>query len=595
MQRAAILIGVSKTGNLQRLQAVASGVQAMEQWALDQNLERDLIKVITDGTGRVDVQQIKDAIEQVVERATVDQLIVYFAGHGVNIRYGEYWLLSRAPEDTQAAVNVEGSVVLARQCGIPHVVLISDACRTAAEGIQAQYVTGSEVFPNTGASGLERAVDLFFACTLGKPALEVKDPADAARGYQAVYTEALVDALQGNDSSIIDQLPEVDPTKAFVRPWPLKRYLQAEVRRRLAEARVDAAVTQTPDARITSDERAWLACLPLSRRGPSGVLRGGLPRGTETYGLNEHAEPDTLSGMWRSVLRNDLAGRRDLSAQLLEATSWRHARETTLLTTSLARSAAAFGPDHFPTGCGFKLRGARIRDVYSPKASCEPVGARGDSLQIRVREGPAANVLLTFQDGNGVVLPAIPDFVTAITFEDGELETVTYEPTGRSPRRREWPGEIEELRHLRAVIASSARFGAFQLEPDDADRLASRMQDAKNVDPAMALYAAYAYHDLNRRDRIESLQQDLQNGLGLRLFDIALLARSLPGSCGLANNGVFPFFPLLAQGWALLRAHRVSLPAPVAGIERHLVPSLWTFLDATGVQKIRAAMRAGEV
>ena len=70
----------------------------------------------------------------------------------MNVRYNEYWLLSGAPDDPQEAVKVASSVALARYCGIPHVVLVSDACRTAAESIQAQNVEGSSIFPNRNGS-----------------------------------------------------------------------------------------------------------------------------------------------------------------------------------------------------------------------------------------------------------------------------------------------------------------------------------------------------------------------------------------------------------------------------------------------------------
>jgi hypothetical protein len=170
MQRAAVIIGVNKSGNLPVLQAAVASAREVEQWAVQQKFSD--VTVITDEAAPVTLQRIKDAVKAVVDKGTVDQLLVYFSGHGVNIRYGEYWLLTDAPLDSQAAVNVDGSVTLARQAGIPHVVMVSDACRTAADGTQAQGVTG-EIFPNKPIIGPERAVDLFFATMLGAPALEL--------------------------------------------------------------------------------------------------------------------------------------------------------------------------------------------------------------------------------------------------------------------------------------------------------------------------------------------------------------------------------------------------------------------------------------
>jgi uncharacterized caspase-like protein len=161
VKRAAVIIGVDKTGDLPKLNDAARGAHLAEKWALDQKMEAI---VLTDEKNPVDAKSIKLTVKQLVEADNLDQLVIYFAGHGVNRQRQEYWLLSGAPDDTQEAVNVAGTMLLATTCGIPHVVLISDACRTAAEGIRAQSVTGSEIIPNREEP--EKAVDIFLACRL---------------------------------------------------------------------------------------------------------------------------------------------------------------------------------------------------------------------------------------------------------------------------------------------------------------------------------------------------------------------------------------------------------------------------------------------
>jgi hypothetical protein len=91
------------------------------------------------------------------------------------------------------------------------------------------------------------------------------------------------------------------------------------------------------------------------------------------------------------------------------------------------------------------------------------------------------------------------------------------------------------------------------------------------------------------------MQSYMWGDLGLRLFDIALLSRSLYGKQVGTEPDVFPFVPLLSQGWALLAAHRISFPPSLAGLERRLVPSLWTLFDSQGVDMLRAAMDSQEV
>src|SRR5229473_3494221 len=158
-KRGAVIIAVKKTGQLPELQTVHQCAQQMSTWAREQGFPKKLVKVITDEKKPVDAKQIRDAVAKLVKEDGIEQILVYFAGHGV-VNGGELWLLSGAPDDVNEAVNLEGSILLARFAGIPHVVFISDACRTAAEGIQGTRVRGQDIFPNFVPSG-EQPVDVF--------------------------------------------------------------------------------------------------------------------------------------------------------------------------------------------------------------------------------------------------------------------------------------------------------------------------------------------------------------------------------------------------------------------------------------------------
>jgi Co/Zn/Cd efflux system component len=79
------------------------------------------------------VAAVQDAIERLLDpMAGVEQLLIYFAGHGLNINYGEFWLMNRGLERPTESWDVARSAVLARYSSVPHVIFISDACRTAA-------------------------------------------------------------------------------------------------------------------------------------------------------------------------------------------------------------------------------------------------------------------------------------------------------------------------------------------------------------------------------------------------------------------------------------------------------------------------------
>jgi hypothetical protein len=49
-----------------------------------------------------------------------------------------------------------------------------------------------------------------------------------------------------------------------------------------------------------------------------------------------------------------------------------------------------------------------------------------------------ASVVLRFQNGKGTILPAIPEFVTGLTFDGGDLVDVVYEPSDTSYRWSEY-------------------------------------------------------------------------------------------------------------------------------------------------------------
>ena len=136
--------------------------------------------------------------------------------------------------------------------------------------------------------------------------------------------------------------------------------------------------------------------------------------------------------------------------------------------------------------------------------------------------------------------------------------------------------------------------GVFRLERDDALEIARRMQYAKGIDPSLAVYAAYAYHDLQRRELIREMAGFIERDLGAPPFDVALLARLLDRRKA-ADIPLLSPFPLLSQGWALLRAYGVSLPESLAKLDAHMLPSLWTLFDARGVERIGHALATGAI
>lgn len=587
-KRAAVIIAVRKTGNLPELRTVYDCADRMAKWAYAQGMPKRLVKVLTDERKPLYAKQVSDAVTKLAKEDGLEQILVYFAGHGTVIG-GELWLLSGAPEDPAEAVNLEGSIALARQCGVPHVVFISDTCRTSPVGIQAQNVRGREIFPNFEPAD-EQPVDVFFACRIGSVAHEIKDPVNAAGAYESVYTEALLTGLEGNQPDIVQTLEEDSEILAVVHPKPLGDFLETEVPRRLlGRSTPEGPLIQVPHARLTSEGEHWIAMFPGP---PSRGPRAGPPGGTLRSPIPPLASPPGARGVAQRALRAALSNDPRGALEEVRHSALQQVPDAETVAESLERSETPFGPQHFESECGFKSRGARIVAAYVDGDHFAEV--RGESVRIQGRRSfvptNPVSTLITLDYGVSLMLPAIPSFIGAIESRAGHVLSVSYEPSDNTSRWPEYMNRLAEIRVLGALVSASARLGTLAFEGDDAAQLARQMQMAKNADPAMALYAAYAYHQLGLRKWLAEMSAFQRSDLHFRFFDLALLNRELDGRFAEEEADVFPKFPIMSAGWTLLSAYGVRLDERVAPLREHLVPSLWTLLDEEGTAIARQSL-----
>ena len=126
----------------------------------------------------------------------------------------------------------------------------------------------------------------------------------------------------------------------------------------------------------------------------------------------------------------------------------------------------------------------------------------------------------------------------------------------------------------------------------------SGCEPPRTVDPSLAVYAAYAYHDLGTLDGIRDMAGRLRDRPGVALFDLALLPHALRGKqVPRTIDGVplVPFVPMLARGWPLVAAHSIRLHPALSGVDAAVRRSLWSLYDRVGVGKLRRALESGGV
>jgi Caspase domain len=571
--RGGVFVGVDRTkGGMPTLRAAASSAKKMYDWAIDPALggmEAKCVRLISDAGGAVvTVEQIKAAVRAVIAQG-VDQLILYFSGHGMIINNLETWLLSEAPDDGDAAISVTRSAQGARFGVTPHVVIVSDACRTPAQELQTQSINGASVFPNNPTEAPEKRVDVFYATAPGRAALELN-----TTDSQGIYTEVLHAALTGAAPEVLEPGEGGDAAR-YIWSGPLGEYLETAVAERLIALHIDRDQTPKFDVQYGKKNLRWLARVVVA------APRGGVPRSPldREYGAPATATP--LQPRRRGVSALDEAVTVNQVAEGLVRAIGNEPATPFGEQLALAQQAPAPGTKRF------------IDSVMSLAQPFSPSRADADSV-IRVRgaqlmsatpfdKGRPSNVLVEFDNHTMALMPVLPDYVTDITVNDREIVAVSFEsPYGPSDK-------LDEIRHVRAVVAASVQQGRFRLA-DDGLEVARGLQVLKGEDPALAVYAAYSYYEMQAQERLQQMNDALLDQLdGYTLFDVALLAGYV--SQQVPRHTVVPFVPLLVQGWELLDDLGIGDMAWFERMHPMVLSSLWTVFDISARDELVEMMR----
>jgi hypothetical protein len=561
--RAAVVIGVNKSGDLPTLNAAAAGAQEMARWLREEGFE---VKELTDVEGPVTASDVFKAVNAFVKLETLDQLLVYFSGHGYLSGNSEHWLLSEAPDDPNQSISTVESVTLARRTRIPNVIFISDACRSTSASLGVQGMHGSLIFPNAEDAGDGSVeIDQFYAALPGASALELPVN-ESAQKFEGIYTAAFLTAYQQPDAAMVKTLNGV----SFVPNRLMKDYLRREVPKR-AEAH-NVQLSQQPESRIESGETTYI-----------GRVIATTVAGTPTPPAPaEPPEPVTIADVAIASLESAgvSTGRfrvRPASevADLARESGFSDVRREVL--TSVSTNV------RIETWCGFVVYGAQVSGIKTGREEMRAVllDKGGDDRPAIIQLQPGVgSVAIRFRDGSGTVAVALHGHVGTLTVRDGGVANLTY------LSRDVDSGTMERLNEMRASVAAAAQYGVFRFDGDRATRtrwaeqMADRIRVLKGIDPSLGLYAAYAYFDADLMDKVRSVADIMRGDLSVDLFDAAMLSGRL--SRGVAGR-VEPMFPLLTQGWGLLRVTGVTVPSGLLAARDHLKPSLWTTFDAEGM------------
>jgi hypothetical protein len=467
--RAAVVIGVDKAGNLPKLRAAASGAQSIANWLNGEHFDT---KLFIDTSGPVQVNDIYRAIASKVNEG-VDQLVVYFAGHGFISNYSEFWMLSDAPENPNEAVSLTETKELAKSCRISNVVFISDACRSQAESLGTARVRGSLIFPNKGGPQTSVAnVDVFLATLVGDSSYEVPVSTSAPQ-YEGIYTASFLSAFSHPDEDMVRKIGGV----SVIPNKNMKSYLAREVPRRAAAASVQ--LRQIPDTQVVSGDDTYI-----------GRVTGGLNvQRSVTENLTIH---DVASVELARVGVRGLAGPPIPDDKINAAKN----------ATGYARAASTIHPpvDAAPLKQlgGIVVTGIRLKAAVSnPSATAEIIlGPAGQPEATLVRwdlhGAPAASFALQFDNGSGTVVAGLRRFVANVSVSEGHVVNVTYAPAPETDFWSEYNAQRLRLNDLHASVAAAARLGVFRVDGSTRDardrasrQLADKIRILKGIDPTL--------------------------------------------------------------------------------------------------------------
>lgn len=617
-----IAIGVDKTFSVfPKLNAAASGAEEVADWAKSQGFD---VSLFTDISGDfVKFDSIKNEIDQTVRSGTCSQLVIYFSGHGVLLSQGgEVWLLSDAPAEAEAAINVAGSIQRARNSNIPHVVFISDACRSAPGDFITSGLTPRSFFPTQNPRAPRPEIDVFYATLPGSPALELA-PDKAVDEYRGILTFCMMRALNGLEDDAVEKLTSKTQTKQVVSSRALKNHLLLAVPEHAAEKNI--ALTQDPDMTIESALPKYLAEItertaPLIIANPPGSLLDGVVahqsepplfparhnRGfTRPYSKfksksKEQSKPKTTplseiptaaklnQTIWLNELTNkqkDNGEDKQLFSSAIPATY--HSSINRIVLSRKRRS--------FETKTGFSVIGARVRNAWMTHGHCEIFDYEG-GMAIRIyqpigklEEDQPNAILIEFESGIGCHISVFSGLIGNIVFDEGHIATINYTPSEFAPLYDVYRQHESTIENRRAFVATAAKFGAFRVSADSARKTADYLRQYKEVDPTLGLYAAYAYAQAGLSDEVADVYKYMQRQTSGVPFDVAMLAENMnpKNDDKLTALNFSPWLPMLTQGWLLLGDYELEMPEPIKQARKYLVPGLWTTFKQEGVDLLR--------
>jgi hypothetical protein len=586
LRRAAICIGVNQTGGMKTLVSAADSAREFKQWAKGQGCDTSLL--VDSEKEPVLLAEIFAAVAACLDPPRYDVLMVYFAGHGIlRTTAAEFWLLSKSPENGNEAVNLVGSVEKARESGVPHVIFISDACRSLPKRPISE-IDGGVIFPIRDTHE-ESEIDVYYATKPGKPALEIPHE-EAVKKYRPIFTKRILETVKNPERRLVDRIFEGTSPQYVIGSRKLKYYLERVVPEDAADFNIKAV--QKPIVRVGTALPKFFAY--VQNFDPQLIRPPGTPSPGPVSPIPGGDDADIRGRDSSAIGEADDAEEAGAAGELSSLPQFAE---------DIARIVKAQDATDLGMRTGFSIFGARPVAVEAGgwKVSLSN-STKPDAWHIRLdpseeSKNARATALIQFKSGMGTVLPIMPASVGTIIVDNDQVVGVTYAPSKENPRY-EWNRLLAvhapETKALVNVAASHGVFLPGEWGLHNYSRVHRRlgrpaMVEAGSIDPILALFSAYAYAEKGLRKEVYEIYRAIQQAGQPVPFDIAMLASR--HSRDTIDFSYCSIVPMLSIGWFLMDEDDPFFASIHKQVRKDVIPSLWVTVTAAGVAKLSQALK----
>jgi len=587
MNKIALCIGVDFVGTMEPLNKAASSAKMFSEWAREQGYAIELF--VDSSMTKVGRRQILDRLREIIDSKRYEQLIIFFSGHGVlRTLQNEVWLLSEADFDGSEMIDVTGTIDMARRSGIPHVLIVSDACRTISRDFTFSLGQGN-IFPTQIPRSNTSVVDVMYGCRPGTPALELREDE-----WYGVFSDTLINVLNGKYPHLAKESAGI-PKYWYISGFELKYTLPRIVQGRVQD--FDPTLDQEPEIFVEySDPKP-----PISKfdKRP-GVLisaSGGPPPPFSTPdsmgypGFIEKSEyvsvQKILDKLGTSIGNNEYI---DMTTRMYEML------DKIRNTGEIDKEFVRYSP-FYPYTSRFVIKGVAVKQVLI-------LGNPGWLIKERRKEGElitvidfpdivgSSNALLILENGFSLPLAVLRGYVGTMVFNEDQLLTLNYTPA-ESNDHAYWTytqnrEKIDEARNFVAYCANegynySKVFANFFNRNDDRiySDAGSFLRIGKSIDPSLALYASYAFRQEGKFDKITSVLSYLREDRNPIIFDIAMLGNELD------QHKIAGYCPLMTSGWSYQHLFNDHVRSEFMEASKFLDSGVWTMFKPEGTDILR--------